>query len=97
MKTRSQLAKKARKNQDKIKALESENYELLKQSYLLSDKKQQFTEQLEDILVCGRPKIYEKKMIGKIHWEEEFEDLSTGKKIKCKRVRTVRVNGVWSF
>ncbi len=79
----------------KIKALKSEIIELKREGILLSDKYQQFTEEEEDVLICGRPKKYETKLIGKIHWKEDFVDEDTHEVITINRSQIVRVNGEW--
>lgn len=95
MRNRKQISNKVKKNLEKIKALEEQNIELLIESYLLSDKIQKYTEQEENILICGRPKKFETKTIGRIHWEEHFVDEETGNVISIERTQVVRVNGEW--
>ena len=95
MKTRKQISEKVKKNVAKIEALKSENLELLRESYLLCDKKQNFTEVEEDVLICGRPKKYERKLIGRVHWVEDFVDEDTGSVFSINRSQIVRINGEW--
>lgn len=80
---------------EKIKQLKTEITELRKESILLSDKHQQFTEKEEEVLICGRPKKYETKLIGRIHWKDDFVDEDTGDVITIDRTQIVRVNGEW--
>ena len=83
---------------DKIKQLEAEIIELRKEGMLLCDKKQWFTEAEEEVLICGRPKKYETRLIGRIHWMETFKDEGTpdgSGDITLERKQTVRVNGEW--
>lgn len=80
---------------ERINQLKSEIIKLNKESILLSDKQQQFTEEEEEVLVCGRPKKFETKLIGRIHWKEDFIDEDTGNVITIDRTQTVRVNGEW--
>ena len=80
---------------EKIKQLKTEITELSRESILLSDKHQQFTEKEEEVLICGRPKKYETKLIGRIHWKEDFIDEDTGDVITIDRSQIVRINGKW--
>ena len=79
----------------KIDKLKSEIIDLNREYMLLSDKKQQFIEEEEEVLICGRPKTYETKLIGKIHWKEDFHDEDNGDVVTINRCRIVRVNGEW--
>ncbi len=79
----------------KIKALHLEINELLKEAALLCDKQQWFTEEEEEVLVCGRPKKHETQLIGRVNWKEDYIDGDTGDVITIDRNRTVRVNGEW--
>jgi hypothetical protein len=95
---RSTLYKLEKAKFDKINQLKAEIIELRKEDMLLCDKNQWFTEQEEEVLICGRPKKYETKLIGRIHWKETFkdEDKPDGKgDIVVERKQTVRVNGGW--
>jgi hypothetical protein len=83
------------KKKSKIQSLKLEIIELNKEEALLSDKYQQFTEVEEEILVYGRPKKYETKLMGRIHWKEDFIDEDTGDVITIDRSRLVRINGEW--
>lgn len=80
---------------EKIKQLKTEIIELNREAVLLTDKKQQFTEKEEEVLICGRPKKYETKLIGRIHWKDYFIDEDTGEKICIDRTQIVRINGEW--
>ena len=98
MRRRSTLIRLEKVRLDKIKQLEAEIIEIRKEGMLLSDKKQWFTEEEVEVLICRRPKKYETKLIGKIHWKETFkdEDLPDGSgDITIDRHKTVRVNGEW--
>lgn len=82
----------------KIEQLKAEIIELRKEGLLLCDKEQWFTEKEEEVLICGRPKKYETKLIGKIHWMETFsdEDYPDGSHdLTMERSQTVRINGEW--
>ena len=92
---RSTIKKMIKAKFDKIEQIKTEIIELRKEEMLLCDKYQQFTEKEEEVLVCGRPKKYETKLIGRIHWKEDFVDEDTGDVIMIDRKQTVRVNGEW--
>lgn len=96
--TRNEISQKRKENFDKIEALKLENIELAKQAILLSDEEQQFTEEIES---HPRQKWQRKdnyldgKLVGKIHWVEEFKDESDGTSIFINRSQIVRVDGEW--
>jgi len=96
--TRNEIEQKRKENFDKIETLKRENIELAKQAILLSDEKQQFTEVVE---THPREKWQRKdnyldgKLVGRIHWKEEFKDESDGSSIIINRQRVVRVDGEW--
>lgn len=92
---RSTIDKMVQAKIDKIKQLKTEIIELNREAVLLTDKKQQFTEKEEEVLICGRPKKYETQLIGRIHWKDYFMDDDTGEKIWINRTQIVRVNGEW--
>ena len=99
MTKRERLESKKKKNFDKIEELKRQNIELTKQSFLLCDKNQWFTEENEERVVSKRPKKVETFLIGKIHWNEFFEDEAYPKdEIKgvwIERSEIVRINGEW--
>jgi len=95
MRTRNSIKKLIEKKHEKIKQLDTEIIELNRESILLSDKYQQFKEGNEDVLICGRPKKYETKLIGKIYWKEDFIDEDNGEVFEIERNRIVRINGEW--
>lgn len=78
-----------------IKRLENEIRELTKQSLLLCDETQWFTEKEEDVKISKRPKKFEKKLMGRIHWNEDFVDGDTGEVVTIERSQLVRVDGKW--
>lgn len=80
----------------KINHLEKEINELTRETLLLSDDKSQFVEQKEFITKrINRKKVMEEKLIGRVHWVQDFEDEDTGEKIKIQRSCVVRENGEW--
>lgn len=95
MSKREQLESKIQENFDKIEELKKQNRELKKESFLLCDEKQWFTEDNEEVVVSKRPKKIETMLIGKIHWKEPFKDESTGDSIEVERSQVVRVNKEW--
>lgn len=98
MTKRERLEAKKLKNFDKIEELKRQNIELTKESLLLCDDKQWFTEKEEKHVVSKRPKKTETFLIGRIHWMETFkdEDKPDGSgDIEIERSQVVRVNGEW--
>lgn len=92
---RYRINKKIESKITSIAKLRAEILELRKADLLLSDKNQQFVEQEEDCLISGRPKLYEKKLVGRVNWKEKFTDEDTGDSITIDRSRVVRINGEW--
>ena len=77
------------------KKLISEYKELQRQDILCCDDKQWFTEVEEEIIKKRRPKIVEKQLIGRKHWNEDFTDEGTGETVTIERSQVVRINGEW--
>jgi len=92
---RYQIAKKIKAKIAAIDKLKTEILELRRIDTMLSDKNQQFTEQEEDVLVSGRPKVYEKKLVGRVHWKEKYADKDGGSPIVIERSQIVKINGEW--
>ena len=79
-----------------IDNLKNEILELRRQEVLISDKNQQFVEKEEQVLISGRPKVYETKLVGRIFWKEKFIDQDDPKHpIFIERTQVVRINGEW--
>ena len=95
MRRRKTIKALVEKKEAKIKALDLEILELNREETLLSDKKQQFIEKEEEILICGRPKKYKTMLMGRIHWKEDFIDEDSGDIITIERSMLVRKNGEW--
>lgn len=96
--TRHEIAEKLKENFNKIEALKRENIELAKQSFLLSDETQQFTEEIEShpkSKYQRKPNPLDGKLVGRIHWKESFKDKDTGKTIEIERSKIVRIDGEW--
>lgn len=95
MKSREQINKEIEMLQCIVANYKEQIFSLHEQALLLSDDKQQFKETLEDVVIKKRPKVTEKKLIGRIFWKESFTDESTGNLVYVDRARIVRVNGTW--
>lgn len=80
---------------ESIEKIKSEIVALKKEELLLCDDTQRFEEREEDVIISKRPKKTEKRLIGRIHWKEEFKDEDTNKSIFVERSQVVRINGVW--
>jgi hypothetical protein len=96
--TREQIENQRKANFEKIEALKCENIELARQALLLSDGKQWFTEEIEH----HPRRRYERgsneldgKLVGRIHWKENFDDEDTGDVLEIERSQIVRINGEW--
>jgi hypothetical protein len=98
MKTREDIEAQINSNIKKIYELKTANQELRKESILLSDDKQWFTEENQTITkTVNRKKIKEEHLIGRIHWNEEFKDSDTGEPIVIERTQVVRIDGKWNW
>ena len=98
--TRKHINNKISSNINRIKKLQDENLRLKRESVLLSDKTQQFTEEVESVKVREGGKLVKKDwLIGRIHWKEKFIDQGDpkGKGVIVERSRVVRVNGNWNW
>lgn len=93
--TRKQINYKIALNKKSIQKLMDENDKLTKQSYLLSDKKQWFTEEYEERIISKRPKKVVKELVGRIRWIENYPDGDTGKIYEIERSRIVKIDGEW--
>ena len=62
---------------------------------LFSDEKQWFTEKYEERIVSKRPKITRKILVGRVHWNEDVRDDSSGEVFTITRSRVVRMDGEW--
>jgi len=96
--TRAEIHKRITANEDKIRELRRENEQLFRQSLLLSDDKQWYTEKVEH-----HPKEkwqrqqhpLDGKVVGRINWKERIQDGDTGQYVEIERSQVVRVNGEW--
>jgi hypothetical protein len=89
---RYQIVKKINANSKKMAALKAQNIELNRQHLLLSDRNQQYKEELETL---GRGNNKVDALIGRVYWKEGFKDLDTGEVIYINRSKPVRKNGEW--
>jgi len=95
VKRRADVNKEIAKKWELIAEIKSEIIALKNENLLLCDETQRFEETEEEVIISRRPKKTEKRLIGRIHWKEEFKDENTGKSILIKRSQVIRVNGVW--
>lgn len=95
MTKREQLEMEIAAKKEQITKLKTEIIELRKETILLCDDKQWFTEEEEEHIIKKRPKIIEKFFVGKRHWKEDFKDEDTGEVVTIERCEVVRVNGEW--
>jgi len=96
--TRIEIEQKRKENFDKIEELKKENIELYKQAMVISDEKQWFTEEIEShpkAKYQREPNYLDGKLVGRIHWNEDFKDEDTGKLITIERSQLVKVDGEW--
>lgn len=96
--TRTEINQKITQNYNQINTLKNEIVELQKQAILLSDEEQQFTEEVEyhpKTKFQRKPNYLDGKLVGRIHWVENYKDESDGTLIPIKRTRVVRINGEW--
>lgn len=92
MKTRAKLKQEITANEKKILTLQKKNIALERQSFLLSDKKQWFTEENE---THGKGKKKETLLVGRINWKDDFKVDDTNEVITIERSEVVRINGIW--
>lgn len=88
---REKINEAIQKQKDIIKQAEDTIISLRRESYLLNDDKQWFTEAMETHTEGrGKKKVSEDFLIGRINWIERFDDY-----IEVGRSKVVRVNGEW--
>ena len=96
MTTRQQIIENIKEKRQQIGTLYEEINQLYRESLLLSDDEQWFTEKEEtEEIKVGRKKEKRTFLAGRIHWNETFKDADTGQEIVIERSRLVRVNGEW--
>lgn len=99
MTEREALEVKRQEVLDLINKHKEELVQITKDLYLLSDDKQWFTEEEEEVIISKRPKKTEKQLIGRIHWRECFKDEDNPEDesqwVWIDRSKVVRVDGEW--
>ena len=89
----SSIAKKIRNRRDRIEKLKNQIVDLERSFMMTSNRNQTYVEQVEDVLTSGRPKVYEKKLVGRLNWKQRFKDEDTGQVIVIDRSTVVKVDG----
>ena len=98
MTKREELTALIEQKEEQIVQIRSEINEIYRQTILLSDDKQWFTEEVEH-----HPKAkYQRKehwldgkLVGRIHWKQNVKDSDTGDIYILDRSALVRVDGKW--
>ena len=98
--TRTEIELKIKENKEQIVSLKEQNLELQRQKCLICDDDGFFTEEIE-----SHPKRkwqreahpWDGKLIGRIHWWDNFKDEDTGEVVTIERSEVVRINGEWTF
>ena len=96
--TRQEIEAKRQENFQKIEVLKKENHELAIQDILLCDEKQRFEEKIESQPKSKhqrKPNWLDGKLVGRIFWNEDFKDESTGEVVTIERREVVRVDGFY--
>jgi hypothetical protein len=92
MRTREDIRNEMRANSVEIDKLNAKNRQLHIEDLLLSDDKQWY---IEENRTFGKGKNKVEKLMGSIHWKQEFKDEGTGEGIWIERSQYVRENGEW--
>lgn len=92
---RKNLDARIHSNSKKIAKLLLENIKLKQEAMLLSDDKQWYAEAMEPTIPEDARKKKIEKLIGRIHWNEDFKDDDTGETVSIERSEIVRVDGEW--
>jgi hypothetical protein len=92
-KTRNALSKQIEAKRERLLKIEKELRVLEVERVKISDKHQQYKEEIEEVIVSKRPKVVEKVLTGSVHWVEDFLDGDTGKVFPIPRNRRVMKNG----
>lgn len=95
---RRQLEAEIVSKKETIKQYKSEIIELERELLLLSDSEQWYSEGMTTVVEKdGRKKNKVERLIGRVHWNENFKDESTGEVITIERSQVVRVDGKWDW
>ncbi len=92
MTKRERIQKKRDDIHKHVKILKEQDLELLKESLLLSDKQQWYTEGEE---TWGKRRKKETHIVGRINWIENFIDEGTGDVVPIKRSAIVKIDNEW--
>jgi len=94
--TRKQIEALIASKKQTIQQFKTDIIQLERQALLMSDEEQWFTEENEMVTEKdGRKKNRVERLIGRVHWNENFKDESTGEVITIERSQVVRVDGNW--
>ncbi|AEL24338.1 hypothetical protein [Cyclobacterium marinum] len=96
--TRAEIRAEIKAKNAKISELIHDIDNLQKQSYLLSDEEQWFTEEIEKHPKAPyqrKPNYLDGKLVGRINWNEKIKDEDTGDEITIHRSNILRINGEW--
>jgi hypothetical protein len=93
--TRKNIQDDIHSKEIEMNAIGAQIVELKKEAMLLCDKQQRFEEKEELIVTSKRPRRTEKRLIGRVFWDEHFVDEGTGEVITVERSEVVRENGEW--
>lgn len=89
---RKQLASIVKANNKIINNCKKQNLEVLRASYLLTDKRQQYK---EETVTLGRGRTRRTELQGRVYWMQTFVDEGTGEEFKIERSMIVRINNEW--
>jgi hypothetical protein len=81
-----------------ITTLRAEIFELIRESILLSDDKQWFTEEVEYHPITKNQRLPSKldgKLVGRRNWVDSIMDEDTGESLHIERSEIVRIDGEW--
>lgn len=92
MKSRQEITQRREEINAHILSLRQESDKLCYEALMLCDETQQYTEQMKEI---GKGKKKTNKVIGTIHWREDFIDESNGEVLTIDRSQTVKIDGEW--
>jgi uncharacterized protein YchJ len=87
-------------NLKKIIQIRLDVIELRKKQCLICDEKQWFREQVESHPKSRWQRLENElngKLIGRIYWNESFQDQDTKKIVSIERSEIVRIDGEWTF
>lgn len=97
--TRQEIKEQIAANLKKIEEIELANINLKIEEYKLCDKEYWYTEGVEQRVISRKPKKLYDVVIGRVHWNEFFqdEDSPQGVGVTIERSKVVREDGVWQL